>query len=88
MASLKSFTSKPRFFQRKKGYENSTALCEKCRAHQIVIGAKWGCDYFIFTNVLAKRKTELIDVHVHMWCEVDSPPMCLRAFEEAGFVDE
>ena len=86
MAALSNLIAKPKFFKRKPGYENATFLCDKCRGHQIIVGAKWGCDYFMFTNVLAKKKSDVLDVNLHFWCEVDPTPKCLRAFEEVELV--
>lgn len=87
MASLKSLTKNPKFFRRKPGHENSPLLCERCRNHEIIIGAKWGCDYFLFTNVLAATPLAVIDINIHAWCHVDPAPKCLRAYEEVGLVN-
>lgn len=90
MASVSDIRTKPKFFVLKKNYHPAN-LCDICKAHNIVLVVKWGCDYIVTTDLLAKHKGELKS-RIHAWCEKDKnkkegkPPKCFGEYKDAGYV--
>lgn len=85
MASVSDIRVKPKFFVLKKNAKLDN-LCKVCIQHKIIIAAKWGCDWVIFTDLLVKNKTQL-GPRIHAWCEEDNkPPACFREYQDAGYV--
>lgn len=91
MASVADIKAKQKFFVLKKNAHKEN-LCSICQQHEIIIAMKWGCDYIITTDLIAKSKNELAQ-HIHVWCETDKdkpegkPPKCFGEYKDAGYYD-
>lgn len=90
MASVSDIRTKPKFFVLKKNH-HPEKLCKICKLHTNILVVKWGCDYIITTDLLAKHKGELKS-KIHAWCESDKgkkdgkPPECFGEYQDAGYV--
>lgn len=95
MASISDIRKdKPKWFVLKKN-ANLANLCEVCKKHKIIVAVKWGCDFVITTDLVAKDKSHLT-TQLHVWCEDNqglenekdyTPPQCFREYQDAGFVN-
>lgn len=90
MASVSDIRTKPKFFVLKKNF-HPDKLCNICKSHTNILVVKWGCDYIITTDLLAKHKGELKS-KIHAWCENDKgktegkAPECFGEYQDAGYV--